>query len=781
MHGKSRRTAKPGVHNAAMSTESGAGKVRAGHARMLALGACAVLAGLYVWTQFWRVGGPAGGGAVADVMRYYLPNLIFSRDALFRGELPLWNPDEMLGTPMFATLEYGPLYPPNWLFLLMPCRAARLLVGGLHLWLFAVFMFLYLRRSLRLGAAAACCGALAAAFSEWSVLHLCAVPDTYCSAVWVPLVLLLADRLLEAPGPRRAVALGGALALQLFAGEAEISARTGLLLAVYGGFRMAQRLVHDRSGRGALSSGAWFGAAALFSLGFAAVQILPTAELSLRSVRGPGALSFETAFGAGLGTHAELLRQLVANSTGGNLLFIGLPLLALAVYALLRPRAETVFFALLGMLSLELLRGNASVVSHVYFHCVPTGGWFQAPIRFAPFLLLSIAVLAALGAQRLMDDLGTAARRRLPLSPLLFLMLAGLAAFAADRMWTGFDTSMALLGFVAMGLLIAVSTLARPGTAGAGAWPATLALVPVLTLLACAWKCYPVSDFNIPREPDLTGLDGSMRSFLREHATRGQRVYADYALDEGRRVPKLGPLLGVACLNGQSPFTLPEFHALYNPCLTPRIRAGESGAGGTATVGLRGGLSLADGAAGLLNLTGVRYLVLGLGNDFFGAPRLNWLDGLDITPPFRLVSRRGDLAIFENENAWPRAFVLQQAQPEPDFTAPPGENATAAEITGYRAQRVTVRPPQGKPGLLVLTDQYYPGWQAYADGAPRPIERVWKTFRGVRLTGAEKEIVFRYRPWTIYAGTGVTCVTCVLAVALMLLMRKRRQDAECAG
>jgi hypothetical protein len=760
-----------------MITETGSGKARARDACILALGACSVLAGLYAWARFWREGGPAGSEGIADVMRYYIPNLLFSRDALLRGGLPLWNPDEMLGMPMFATLEYGPLYPPNWLFLVLPCRAARLLVGSLHLWMFAVFMFLYLRRSLRLGSAAAFCGAVVVAFSEWSVLHLCALPDTYNSAVWLPLILLLTDRLLETPGPTRAAALGGMLALQLFAGEAEISARTGLLLVLYGVFRIGHHFSGDRSGRRAILSCAWLGAAALFSLGFSAIQILPTAELSLGSVRGPGALSFSTAFGESLGTHADLLRRLITGSTAGNLLFIGLPALVLAVYALVRPRAEAVFFLLFGAVILELLRGTASVISLLYFNYVPTGSWFQTPVRFAPFLLLSVAVLAALGAQRLLDNMRTATAKRRPSpSSLLLVLLGGLAAFAADRAWSGFDTSVALLSFVVMGLLMAVSLLPRPGPQATKAWPVAVALVPALTLLVCAWKSYPVSDFNIPKEPDLTGLAPEMRTFLREHATQGQRIYADYALDEGRRVPKLGPLLGVACLNGQSPFTLPEFFALYNPSLTPRVRAKGSANGGATTVGLRGGLSLADGAAALLNLTGVRYLVLGMGNEFFGTPRLNWLDGLTLPPAFRLLSRNGNTVIFENRNAWPRAFVVQREQPKPDFTRLPEEDTPAAEITEYRAQSVTVRPPRGKAGLLVLTDQYYPGWKAYADGTPRPIERIWQNFRGVRLTGMEKEIVFRYRPWTLYAGTAISAATCMAAGALVLTTRKRADD-----
>jgi len=67
MHGKSRRTAKPGVHNAAMSTESGAGKARAGHARMLALGAKGVLLGR-AWAYALGAEGQAGVAHMLDLL-----------------------------------------------------------------------------------------------------------------------------------------------------------------------------------------------------------------------------------------------------------------------------------------------------------------------------------------------------------------------------------------------------------------------------------------------------------------------------------------------------------------------------------------------------------------------------------------------------------------------------------------------------------------------------------------------------------------------------------------
>ncbi len=50
------------------------------------------------------------------------------------------------------------------------------------------------------------------------------------------------------------------------------------------------------------------------------------------------------------------------------------------------------------------------------------------------------------------------------------------------------------------------------------------------------------------------------------------------------------------------------------------------------------------------------------------------------------------------------------------------------------------------PGWLVLTDQYYPGWHAYADGKEAPIVRANYLFRAVPIQKGVRKIEFRYEP-----------------------------------
>jgi len=68
------------------------------------------------------------------------------------------------------------------------------------------------------------------------------------------------------------------------------------------------------------------------------------------------------------------------------------------------------------------------------------------------------------------------------------------------------------------------------------------------------------------------------------------------------------------------------------------------------------------------------------------------------------------------------------------------------------------------PGLLALSDAYYPGWKAYVDGKETPIYPTDVALRSIYLGPGEHAITFEYDPASFRIGWMIS-VAALLALA----------------
>jgi hypothetical protein len=80
--------------------------------------------------------------------------------------------------------------------------------------------------------------------------------------------------------------------------------------------------------------------------------------------------------------------------------------------------------------------------------------------------------------------------------------------------------------------------------------------------------------------------------------------------------------------------------------------------------------------------------------------------------------------------------------------------------------RVTFQVRAMTPGLLVMSDTFYPGWHAEVDGKPTPIVRANYALRGICLPAGEHEIVFRFDPVTLRVGLVLSAIGLVVVAVL---------------
>jgi hypothetical protein len=143
----------------------------------------------------------------------------------------------------------------------------------------------------------------------------------------------------------------------------------------------------------------------------------------------------------------------------------------------------------------------------------------------------------------------------------------------------------------------------------------------------------------------------------------------------------------------------------------------------------------------------------------------------------------GDVKIYENRAVLPRAFVVHQAevvsteeQAIATLKAPSFDPATTlvrlpqqgespgpvragqtslndrVVITRYEPEQIEIGLALDSPGWLVLTDSYYPGWQAKLDGQPVEIFPADILFRAVQVPAGEHVLLFEFRPRSLELG-----------------------------
>jgi hypothetical protein len=120
-----------------------------------------------------------------------------------------------------------------------------------------------------------------------------------------------------------------------------------------------------------------------------------------------------------------------------------------------------------------------------------------------------------------------------------------------------------------------------------------------------------------------------------------------------------------------------------------------------------------------------------------------------------------------------------------DLGPSPAATSTADEsvsVLTYEPERVVVHADVSRPAVLVLSDTFYPGWQATVDGLPAPILRANLMFRGLALEPGSHEVVFTYLPMSWRRGVWISMGTFLLMCAMVIAtgLRSRRNKAVAA-
>ncbi|GAB4342573.1 MAG: hypothetical protein Kow0099_20280 [Candidatus Abyssubacteria bacterium] len=215
-----------------------------------------------------------------DLFAYYHPLLSFAKEAVRAGTAPLWNPYQSVGRPFLATFQCGLLYPPNWLIFLFDVPLAMLLVQLLTVMVGGIGTMFYLHH-LKIEWGPTMLGAVLFGSSVFAETFNMAMGSSYC---WLPLVFWAGHRLADGPSFGRSAMLSVLLLLCLLGGFPQYFFYTSVLLCIYLVSLVLLSRPRTAWRRSVLAFG-FLGLSFVMTLGLASVQLLPTIELSLNSIR----------------------------------------------------------------------------------------------------------------------------------------------------------------------------------------------------------------------------------------------------------------------------------------------------------------------------------------------------------------------------------------------------------------------------------------------------------------------------------------------------------------
>lgn len=682
---------------------------------------------------------------ITDPVRQQIPWRELAINAEKSLTLPIWNPYNFTGTPLLANSQSAVFYPFNIIFFVLPFGISWSFLILLEPLLGGLFLYLYLRNlkqrevSSLLGAISFSFGGFFVSWLEWGTI--------INVAIWLPLLLLSIDKLLELKDLRKRLLWSFiflfSFVSSFFAGHLQTFFYLSLFTVIYFFARWFQ------NGKN-LKKLLLFVLLGVIAVILSTPVLIPLIKFILLSARNFNNLNW---------TNPEWfipwqnLIQFVAPDFLGNpstmnyygiwnygefVGYIGILPLVMAIYAMFFRRDKKTF-----------LFGTAFFLSLIF--ALPTF-FAKLPFQFnIPFIStsqptrllfitdFSLSILAALGMDYFLSRENK--KKIFVVLGLIFLVFAGLWSFVLfmhGNLITPANLSVAkqnlilpTLLFVLVSVLLFILVLLRNKKITTFIL-IVLLLVTSLDLFRFAWKyeAFTNKSYLFPS------------SSILDYVKKDNGVFRVMTDNIEVFPPNFSAYYGIQTLDGYDPLYLKrygEFTAafqrgkpdIHSPFDFNRI------------------ITQLDPTAKDIDFLGVKYIIS--------------RHGLGDNPNFKFVFSDGTLLVYKNLKALPRVyFVKQTVQANSNqeaidlmFKLNLSDSAVvensdfnknwstgSASFKNYSPDKIEIETNNKSEGFLVFTDAFYPSWHATIDGKETKIYLTDYNFRGIVVPSGNHKIEF---------------------------------------
>jgi Bacterial membrane protein YfhO len=730
------------------------------------------------------------------------------------GSWPLWDPWLGFGQPMLANPGVQVFYPWTWLNLVLTPATWYNVFAVAHVWLAGVGTVLFARRLGLSEAASLLAGALW--MTSGPLLSLVSLWHHLAGAALLPWVLLAADRALDESSPARILQWGGAVALQVFAGSADVLSMTVALQALLLVRRLARADAPPRSGSPIRTAAL----AALVAAGLGAPQWVPSVQALRASSRADLPDSHRTYWSLHPASLVEtvlpvprdlpLRKELRERLLEGRerflpSLYLGLSTLPLAAGAFARRRRLAMALSLVGLVALGFALGTHGPLHAAAVSVLPPLGIFRYPVKAMVLVSFVWSLLGALG----LDGWRGSPKTRAALA--VVALLCGLGGLVAGRAFQGSGRTLLAAGSSGVTVDEALSS-AEIAFSTAGAL--TLAMAPLLLLgKARGWSIAvaAISALDLTLAHRALNPTAAREAVLRPPAVLGllerDSLSRIYSFDYWHPIPGKAPRRkdpSLPFFPSQLSLPPPLRETLAVNGLLPSGTHGRFGLFGSYDWDLFG---LAPAASRDLvvfflmheDTPGFRRLLEAGGVSRVIAAHREGLE--DLGPEVTLTSPVAEavIRVFRVPDPLARAYAVGGTRiargnaarallvdpsydPRREVLLPDGEPRSAppdfkgdVRVVSYRPDRVQLTAELGARGFVVLADAFDFGWKATVDGRPATIRRANEVFRAVEAPAGRHEVELVYRPRSVAVGLLVGALTLFGSAAWGVVSSRRKR------
>jgi hypothetical protein len=730
---------------------------------------------------------------------------------LREGRLPVWDSHTMCGFPLLAAMQAGVFYPLTWPAAFVspgPFWTATVLV---HLILAGQFAFGWLRRGLAVERGGAWVGACVFMLSGYILTRVLGGHiSQICSYPWLAAVLWRTERILIQPTLRRWILLALSVTLLILPGFPQFVMFAAFFIAI----RLAAfRVRAGRAGMRTLLLAASAGAAGAL---FAAPQLLATLEL-LPEVQRVSGISYEFATQLSVPwPHALTLlapsffgddtglpywsRGAIWEVTG----FVGIGALILGALATRSSHPQRFFWAGAAGLAALLALGSETPIFKAFYYTVPGAKLFRQPGRYLALFTLAMAALSALGFDRLWKD-GPGVRRSaravaVGAGLVLVLLLAGAALWGQapgtrPESWRRFVAAQ----FLDPENLSSNSTKKDPEFSEKARHYARSALLRASLPLAILSICLFAVSRDRLRPRTCAVVSGAV--LAAELVVFGSGFFRPY---DPRQISWPPEFVDFVKNAPGYPFRIVSPGAVNIPQIGKCQLAGLDHLAGYESMLLRRYCELINVVHGrppdlvrLASSVNRPHPVL----DMLGAKLWLVSEGLPVPPGWKAVGKvneaSGDSVVLLSPHAYPRAFLVSDSVTIPSrderlrFLMDPStdlgkvvvlevqaarrpraerDGARASRLRSFKEGEYEIATESASEEFLVLTETFYPGWEARIDGAPAEILRANHLVQAVLVPPGRHTVRLEYHPRWLWPGLLVSLASIlgVLGVAWRL-------------